>query len=77
MSDKLEIIHGRFDTTFAVSPMTRLESCAWSRAGKYESGWNIATPGEKPSIPDDVRIALAMLVAPGLVCPVGEPKGEA
>lgn len=77
MSDKIEIMCAEVTDAFMRNePRCRLSSCGWRRNGKVEFGWREGHPIKTP-IPDDVRIALALLVAPGLVCPVGEKKGEA
>lgn len=47
-------------------PMTRLVKAEWLRDGAFENGYGMPYHGE-PGIPDDVRVALAMLIAPGLV----------
>jgi hypothetical protein len=54
-------------------PITRLTYAEWSRDGGEIEHANLLlnrlaeNEGEEAVIPDDVRIALAMLVAPGLV----------
>ena len=72
MSDKIEITYVEFDDNqIEKTAMTRLHYCEWKRGDKRGHAFH------DDSIPDDVRIALALLVAPGLVCPVGEKKGDA
>ena len=75
MSDKIEIMCAEFTDASIRNTPFRLNSCSWHRNGKSEFGWREGHPIKTP-IPDDVRIALALLVAPGLVCPVGERDVE-
>jgi hypothetical protein len=59
--DKIEIINVSFD--FGPEPdelMVRVCLCEWRRGTEFRSAYH-------NKIPDDVRVALALLVAPGLV----------
>lgn len=74
MSDKIEIISVGFSLS------AEIMFCEWRRNGELKflqqrTGFPLRD-GEQPSIPDDVRVALALLVAPGLVCPVDERDAE-
>ena len=76
-ADRIEIIHVEFDNDAAkpgkYSPVSELYYAEWRRnGGEIESAH--AKPhkasrneGDDHLIPDDVRVALALLVAPGLV----------
>jgi hypothetical protein len=65
-ADKIEIRDATFDwdeDSESEATLVRLRFCEWRRNGEFGSAYH-------DKIPDDVRIALALLVAPGLV----EPK---
>ncbi len=67
-ADRIEIKFFDFDSEDMgdFRAFIRLRYVAWARNGVGEFGFAAPAPGNGP-IPDDVRIALAMLVAPGLV----------
>ena len=71
-----EIIYFEIDNR----PTPQRFYCSWRRIGTSEfwseTSYSDAPVRKKSTIPDDVRIALALLVAPGLVCPAGEKKGD-
>ena len=71
MSDKIEIMCAEFTDASIRNTPFRLSSCGWHRTGMVEFGWREGHP-IKTLIPDDVRIALALLVAPGLVAPINK-----
>ena len=77
MPDKIEILYMECDENYSSkSPMTKLTYCEWRRNGKVEFSMNDGDTEEEggtgcvPEIPDDVRVALALLIAPGLIVPV-------
>ena len=70
MSNKIEIISVGFSLS------AEIMFCEWRCNGELKflqqrTGFPLRD-GEQHSIPDDVRVALALLVAPGLVCPLSE-----
>lgn len=74
-ADKIEIIHVEFDSDSLDGPAvaTKLNYVEWRKNGRtIESSYpganrHARNEGEEQIVPDDVRIAIAMLVAPGLV----------
>ena len=52
-------------------PFTKLHYVEWDHGGKFEYGWGEPPRPDEPTIPDYVRVQLALLIAPGLVVAKG------
>ena len=73
MGDKIEITRAEFNDDW--TPSVGFYYAAWRRNGEVDYGYgNPDDAGETKGIPDDIRIALALAVAPGLVEAVKAPE---